>query len=330
MAATEERNTEQNVPPDYPSVVLWPGEAEELVLRPAPRSPLEPRCFRMGSRGGPIEEEPIHTVEFDCVGDSDPTDVEGRQARFPAFWIGEAPITVGQYRRWLKTGEYEAWRESAHPEARSGGARVGGDAMPEEPVTEVTWWEAVGFSEWLRTQGPVTWLPQAFEGPSVAALNVVWSVPTEAHWEFACRAGTTTEFSFGDRGDALGEVAWFVENSGVGLHPVKGKRPNAWRLYDMHGLVWEWCSDEWDADAYRRRRPGVPGSSGGITSSSTFRVLRGGSWWNSARLCRSAYRSTGWLPRSRSDAHGFRVCLLPGPAVSTPRGGAPAKERAET
>jgi formylglycine-generating enzyme required for sulfatase activity len=128
-----------------------------------------------------------------------------------------------------------------------------------------------------------------------------YRLPTESQWEYACRAGTSTAYSFGDSADALGEYGWFQGNSN-GSQPVGKKMPNAWGLYDMHGNVLEWCSD-WHGDYPGGLAVDPTGSTDG-----SHRVTRGGFWFFSASGCRSAYRS--WLvPTKRGDYLGFRVHL---------------------
>jgi formylglycine-generating enzyme required for sulfatase activity len=126
-------------------------------------------------------------------------------------------------------------------------------------------------------------------------------LPTEAEWEYACRAGTTTAYSFGDTADDLKDYAWFKGNSKGEDPPVGKKKPNPWGLYDLHGYVWEWCQDAWE-----------PGYAGAPTDGSARdvkdakeRVLRGGSWADPADHCRSAFRQHA-KPDHRSDTIGFR------------------------
>jgi len=131
-----------------------------------------------------------------------------------------------------------------------------------------------------------------------------YRLPTEAQWEYACRAGSTTRFCFGDDESRLGDYAWYDRNSGRRTHSVAQKKPNAWGLYDMHGNVWEWCADWYDA---------YP--SGHVTdptgpSSGSDRVYRGGSWLGYARLCRSAIR-VNYTPGDRNDFLGFRLTRTP-------------------
>jgi formylglycine-generating enzyme required for sulfatase activity len=139
----------------------------------------------------------------------------------------------------------------------------------ENPVEQVSWEDAVEFCRKLS------------ELSAEKAAGNVYRLPTEAQWEYACRAGTTTQFSFGDDESDLGDYAWYRENSASKAHPVGGKQPNAWGLYDMHGNVCEWGQD-WHGD-----------SSGAVTdptgpADGSGRVIRGGGWDFIAEICRSA------------------------------------------
>ena len=131
--------------------------------------------------------------------------------------------------------------------------------------------------------------------------NEKYRLPTDAEWEYACRAGTTTAFSFGDDESKLSEYAWFNGNTGIEkyAHKVGTKKSNPWGLHDMHGNVWEWCSDWYD----RKLSGGVDpvGPNGGSS-----RVNRGGCWGYVPGLCRSAYRSD-YVPSYRIHNLGFRV-----------------------
>jgi formylglycine-generating enzyme required for sulfatase activity len=133
-----------------------------------------------------------------------------------------------------------------------------------------------------------------------------YRLPTEAEWEYGCRAGTTTVFSFGDDESKLGEYGWYNSNSSNTTHPVGEKKPNGWGLYDVHGNVFEWCQD-WRGDY-----PGgsVTDPQGAATGS--YRVRRGGYWYSGAGYCRSEYRNDFDEPGSRSDGVGFRPVLAPG------------------
>jgi formylglycine-generating enzyme required for sulfatase activity len=129
-----------------------------------------------------------------------------------------------------------------------------------------------------------------------------YRLPTEAEWEYACRAGSTGEWCFGDNEADLGEYAWYNENSEKQTHPVGQKKPNAWGLYDMHGNVWEWCQD-WYGEY-----PAGPVTDPKGPDSGEKRVLRGGSWVDSARLARSANRDYLSYPGFRFYYYvGFRV-----------------------
>jgi len=166
----------------------------------------------------------------------------------------------------------------------------------DNPVEKVSWDDAVEFCRRLS------------DLPAEKSAGHVYRLPTEAEWEYACRAGTTTKYSFGDDESDLGDHAWFLENflenSGTNTHPVGRKGPNAWGLYGMHGNVLEWCQD-WYGDY----PSGSVTDPSGATSGS-YRVLRGGGWHDTAGFCRSAYRRR-FLPSIRNYYFGFRVCLSP-------------------
>ena len=156
------------------------------------------------------------------------------------------------------------------------------------PVEWVSWRDAVEFCRKLSA------LPQE------KAAGHVYRLPTEAEWEFACRADTTTAYSFGDDDDQLQEYGWYAENSGSSTHPVGEKKPNPWGLYDMHGNVLEWCQD-WYGDYPSSSVTDPTGAASGAR-----RVSRGGSWNFLSVNCRSAFRY-GNTPVHRYYGLGFRV-----------------------
>ncbi len=130
-------------------------------------------------------------------------------------------------------------------------------------------------------------------------------LPTEAQWEYACRAGTAGPYA--GTGD-LDDMGWYGKNSGGRLHEVKGKKANAWGLYDMHGNVWEWCSDWYDNEYYWESPENDPTG----PSEGSNRVLRGGAWGHLAGDCRSAIRDLVWRELYvRFDYLGFRPALIP-------------------
>ena len=133
--------------------------------------------------------------------------------------------------------------------------------------------------------------------------DMQFRLPTEAEWEYACRAGTIG--AYGGTGKR-GEMGWYNDNSGNQTHPVGQKKPNAWGLYDMHGNLWEWCADRYGE--YPSSNVIDPTGS----SSESVRVLRGGCWGNPWRSCRSAFRS-GNYPGLRNNRCGLRLLCSAGP-----------------
>jgi formylglycine-generating enzyme required for sulfatase activity len=158
----------------------------------------------------------------------------------------------------------------------------------DRPAEQVSWDDAMKFCrELTAVQRQEGVLPEGWE----------WRLPTEAEWEYAARAGTT-----GARHGELDAIGWYETNSGSETHGVKGKQANAWGLYDMIGNVWEWCGD-WYGDYLTGSDTDPTGPGSGSN-----RVGRGGSWFNDARLARSAHRSRGG-PGIRNDNLGFRPAL---------------------
>jgi formylglycine-generating enzyme required for sulfatase activity len=131
-----------------------------------------------------------------------------------------------------------------------------------------------------------------------------YRLPTEAEWEYACRAGSKTAFSFGNDVADLGRHAWYKANSGDMTHAVGSKKPNDFGLYDMHGNVWEWCSDWYHYDYY----VSSPATDPKGPDSGTFRVLRGGSWYTGPYCVSCAIRNSG-TPEDRDKRIGFRLVL---------------------
>jgi formylglycine-generating enzyme required for sulfatase activity len=159
---------------------------------------------------------------------------------------------------------------------------------PKHPVEQVSWHEAQEFCQKLSQQ-----------------TGKPYRLPSEAEWEYACRAGTQSRYYFGDRENDLELYALYSGNSGGTTHPVGQKKPNNWGLYDMHGNVWEWCADDWHNNYY-----GAPTHGSGWTAknrqNNAKKMVRGGSWFNLPGRCRSASRGY-YSEVVRGDTFGFRV-----------------------
>lgn len=173
------------------------------------------------------------------------------------------PFAIGAYE--VTFQEYDAFAKATGrtPPSDQGYGRE------KRPVINVSWDDAWAYAVWLSAQ-----------------TGARYRLPSEAEWEYACRAGSTTNYSFGDDAASLGEFAWYLNNAVSKTQPVGQKRPNAFGLYDMHGNVWEWVEDFWH-DNYN----GAP-TDGRVWDSGAFvsRVLRGGNWANDASRARSASR----------------------------------------
>jgi sulfatase modifying factor 1 len=175
---------------------------------------------------------------------------------------------------------------------------------PKNPVEMIPWDRALEFCNARSKAEGLT--PCYNDDLSCNFAADGYRLPTEAEWEYACRAGGTKDYSFGGDPRTLGDYAWFKDNAGKKSHAVAQKKPNAWGLYDMHGNVAEWCNDPFDADYYAKSPPENPrGPAEGDKC-----VLRGGAWESSAEALRSGARA-GEKPGFQDacfklDAIGFR------------------------
>ncbi len=161
---------------------------------------------------------------------------------------------------------------------------------PKNPVESVSWDDAQEFCKKLNQQ-----------------TGKKYRLPSEAEWEYACRAGSQTRYFFGDNEKQLGEYAWYDENSGLKTHSVGQKKPNNWGLFDMSGNVWEWCEDPWHENYYKNA-PTDGRSWNHNHSQSSSRILRGGSWFDLSWGCRSAFRFR-YNAVDRYGFIGFRLAL---------------------
>lgn len=200
------------------------------------------------------------------------------------FWLGKFEVMQGEWTRLMGTSPWkgEAYVKEGSPCAAS----------------YLSWEDAQEFVNKLTEQEcRRERLPEGWE----------YNLPTEAQWEYACRAGTKTAYSFGATSDSLSEFAWWGGLFHKGnarfeqyAHEVGGKKPNAWGLHDLHGNVWEWCADGYDEK--------VPGGRDPLIGPASYRVLRGGGWSSSPSDCRSAFRGAD-SPKGRMDLAGVRVAL---------------------
>ena len=250
--------------------------------------------------------------------DKDAEDDEKPQQRVRItrpFYLGMTEVTRGQFRRFVDDAGYQTeaekdgkggsgWNEEAknfEQDPRYTWQNPGFEQTDEHPVVNVSWNDAVAFCQWLSRK----------EGKT-------YRLPTEAEWEYACRAGTTTRYQCGEDPEglaAVGNVAdgtareKFPDWAAIGARdgyvftaPVGRYTPNARGLLDMHGNVWEWCSDWYEKDYYGRSAAEDPRGSG----PASLRVLRGGGWYPEPRVARSANRNA-FVPGLRYVNVGFRL-----------------------
>jgi formylglycine-generating enzyme required for sulfatase activity len=202
--------------------------------------------------------------------------------------LDKDPVTLTRD-YWL--GKYEVTQEEYEEIMGTNPSHFKSD--PKRPVEKVSYYDAIAYgAELTRREREAGRLPSGYE----------YRLPTEAEWEYACRAGTTNLFSFGESEAEAGSYAWTAENSNGATQPVGGKDPNGWGLHDMHGNVWEWCLD-WFEDY-----PADPVTDPTGPAHGRFKVFRGGSWYHDPDMARTRNRFM-MNPANGIYFVGFRIAL---------------------
>ena len=249
---------------------------------------VPPGTFRMGSPEDEVDRYDVEGPQTDVIISR-------------GYWMGKYEVTQGEYLDVM--GNNPSWFNGDR--TADGGQDYGIDLT--RPVETVSWEDATAYCDALMQRERLA---------GRIGTNSVYRLPTEAEWEYACRAWTSTRFSYGDDPGCtnLTNYAWYSSDSGqtTTTHPVGQKLPNTWGLYDTHGNVWEWCQD-WGSESL----PGGIQLDPQGPATGLERVVRGGgiynwlNWPSYSGSCRSAYRGAN-LPDNRRSALGFRVVLAPG------------------
>ena len=244
--------------------------------------------FHMGS---PVKEERLKTY-YD--------EVQHDVAISKYYYLGAFEVTQAQYKKVMCENPSRFQGDELGEQNRQTGKPLKEIDGSNHPVERVTWEDAVKFCKLLS------------ELPEEKKAGRIYRLPTEAEWEYACRAGSKTAFSFDEKLNSEDEYIWHSGNSNGQTNPVGRKKPNAWGLHDMHGNVWEWCSDKYSE--YPKNPVIDPaGSEDGVGH-----VIRGGCWGEGLLRCRSANRKKfeavccgfDWLDFQNGE-HGFRVAMVP-------------------
>jgi formylglycine-generating enzyme required for sulfatase activity/serine/threonine protein kinase len=201
------------------------------------------------------------------------------------FYLGVYEVTQGQYEQVMGRNPSQFSATGVSKDS------VAGLDTSAYPVEQVSWNDAAEFCVKLSQAGPLA-----------------YQLPTEAEWEFACRAGTTTKFWSSDQYEDLPRAGWYVSNSGGRAHAMGECQMNPWGLYDLHGNVWEWVRDWWDPNYYARFQANPAIDPAGPTSAGSQRAYHGGGWNSHPVACRAATRDRQ-APDFRSPDIGFRVTL---------------------
>ncbi|QDU28866.1 Serine/threonine-protein kinase PknB [Anatilimnocola aggregata] len=249
------------------------------------------------------------------------------------FLLSATEVTIGQFRKFVEAIKYvteaeqygfgnsteKVLTDKVYQGNKGLNWRAPGYAVADDsPVSQIVWNEAVAYCNWLSEQENL----EPCYRQDVNTWHFLpgkngYRLPSEAEWEYACRAGTATTYSFGDDVALLEQYGWFSTNSGGRAHAVGTKPANSFGLHDMHGNLIEWCQDFYDEKSYET--PGADGPQ--RVNPDSNRVLRGGLWAGSASQCRSAFRYQ-YLPYGRFSGHGFRVVRnleIPPPRADIPQ-----------
>jgi formylglycine-generating enzyme required for sulfatase activity len=250
-----------------------PGSDVTFEMQPIPGGK-----FRLGSPTSETGHKPDEAPQI--------------EVQIEPFWMGAHEVTWAEYKQYMAL--YEVFKKLAAAKLQSIDDsnkqlivtapsslydptftfKLGSE--PKQPAVTMSQYAAKQYTKWLS-----------------GITSLYFRLPTEAEWEYACRAGTTTAYSFGDAADQLGEHGWYLDNSGERMHLVGKKKPNPWGLFDIHGNVSEWVIDEYTKDGYQRLK-----DKGVVTWQDTIawpkklypRAIRGGGFEDDAAGCRSAAR----------------------------------------
>ncbi len=234
------------------------------------------------------------------------------------YWISMTEVTIAHFKKFVKATNYVTQAEQfgfgnsgttqadekITPEQKAMTWQTPGYPVTDEsPVTQVTWNDCVAFCNWLSEQENLKpcYLRDEKSEWALLASNAGYRLPTAAEWEYACRAGTTTQFSFGDDPAMLADYGWFIKNSGGNVRTVGLKIANPFGLFDMHGNAFEWCHDWYSGSYYSKSPPVDP-----IDVSINFgHTVRGGVWYGASYIARSAFH-VHLAPVNRDTNCGFR------------------------
>ncbi len=260
-------------PPPAPAALKKPVSPIPLIASPTPFTEKLPNRVTLEMVSLPAGQFLMGSPDSDPNAES--YEKPQHQVKVNSFAIGKYPVTQAQYEAVMGTNpshfKNNSWLKN----------------NLQNPVENVSWNDAQAFCQKLSQ-----------------ITGKTYRLPTEAEWEYACRAGTTTRYYFGDDANQLGDYAWYDGNSQETTHPVGQKKPNAWGLHDMIGNVWEWCEDNWHDNYIGAPKDG----SAWLTNDNDYPILRGGCWYNDPDGCRSAYRDFSLYRRGSYDyIYGFRV-----------------------
>ena len=239
--------------------------------------PIPGGKFKLGSPGSEADRKPLEGPQF--------------EVELAPFWMGKYEITWAEYKRYIALygifKEFVSRKVRLVTDANQADAVTAPTALydptftfefgddPKLPAVTMTQYAARQYTKWLS-----------------GVTGQFYRLPTEAEWEYACRAGSETAYAFGNGAGKLGDYAWYLDNADSKPHKVGGKKPNAWGLYDMHGNVAEMCLDQVLADGYQKFTGRTVQAAEALVWPTQLesRVVKGGSWDDEAPLCRSAAR----------------------------------------